>query len=206
MSFGFTWIQFISFDLAWFHLVSFGFIWFHLVSLDFIWFQLNPGISIDFIWFHLTSRDFTGFHVSSLDFTWCPLISFDFTWFLISFGFTWSRLISISFQFVSFDVTWFHFIPFNPTREKGKARGAKGKREGGRGADHRFGAWISLGIQTARARTHDTKRFPGWTHPPTSDISLCMCIYMQAPCGALVWAVKLWVSAAPWSLVMISGA
>jgi len=30
---------------------------------------------------------------------------------------------------------------------------------------------ISLDIQgRAYARTHDTKRFPGWTHPPTSDV------------------------------------
>ena len=54
-------------------------------------------------------------------------------------------------------------------------------RQKGKGKEHapRFGAWISLGIQTARARTHDTKRFPGWTHPPTSDTYIYIYIYWE---------------------------
>ena len=52
--------------------------------------------------------------------------------------------------------------------KRGKGRGRDpGKREKG------IGNWI-LGLDLtwhpnrARARTHDTNRFPGWTHAPTS--------------------------------------
>ena len=47
--------------------------------------------------------------------------------------------------------------------------GQKGKGKGA--ADARFGAWISLGIQTARARTHDTKRFPGYGGLPKGELT-----------------------------------
>ena len=61
-------------------------------------------------------------------------------------------------------------------REKGRRRPAppatKGKREGD-------GTWISGPDLTrhpnrAHARTHDTKRFPGWTHPPNLPYTYCV--------------------------------
>lgn len=53
---------------------------------------------------------------------------------------------------MSFDFTLFDSIPPGK-RERPMGQKGNGKEAA---ADHRFGAWISLGIQTARARTHDT--------------------------------------------------
>ena len=63
-----------------------------------------------------------------------------------------------------FHFTLFHSIP------QGKRERPVGQKGKGKGTDSTFGAWISLGIQTARARTHDTKRFPGWTHLDSLDL------------------------------------
>ena len=62
----------------------------------------------------------------------------------------------------------------NFPREKGKGKAARSKKGKGKGADPRFGPIFTLHPDRAHARSHarhDTKRFPGWTHPPTSDIS-----------------------------------
>ena len=74
---------------------------------------------------------------------------------------------------MSLGFTVFHSIP-QDKRERLVGQKGKGKRA----ADSTSGAWMSLGIQTARPRTHDTKRFPGWTHPPTSDVYAHACIYI----------------------------
>ena len=121
---------------------SLGLTWIHLVSFGFTWIHLE---SFGITWNHLDSRDFTLIYVDFISF---HLVYFDF----------------ILFRLMSLEFTLFHLIP-QGTRER--PVGQKGK---GKGAVSRFGAWISLGIQTARARTHHTKRFPGWNHPPTSDI------------------------------------
>ena len=63
--------------------------------------------------------------------------------------------------------------PIDLSREKGKASEAKGKRET---PEVPFEAHFHL-ASTPRARTHDTKRFPGYggaclkanSLPPTSD-------------------------------------
>ena len=79
--------------------------------------------------------------------------------------FTLISLYLICFHLMSLDFTLLHLIPQG---KRERPVGQKGKGKGTVAAT--FGAWISLGIQTARARTHDTKRFPGWTHTPTSDL------------------------------------
>ena len=61
-----------------------------------------------------------------------------------------------------------------PKNGKGKVRHPK--KEKGKGRKP-FCDPIPLRNQTARthARTHawhDTERFPGWTHPPTSDLTI----------------------------------
>jgi hypothetical protein len=121
----------------------------------------------------VTSPGLTWTHLISLGFTWTHLISLDLTWIhLDSLDLIWIPLIS----FISREKE--HLISQGkrerPVGQKGKGKGAAAA------ADHGFGAGISLGIQTARARTHDTKRFPGWTHPPTSDIYIYIFIYLKS--------------------------
>ena len=122
---------------------SLGLTWIHLVSFGFTWIHLE---SLGITWNHLDSLDPTLIY---LDFILVHVIYFDF----------------IVFHLMSLEFTLFHLIP------QGKRERPVGQKGKGKGAVARFGACISLGIQTARARTHDTKRFPGWTHPPTSDHS-----------------------------------
>ena len=74
---------------------------------------------------------------------------------------------------MSLDFTLFHPIP------QGKRERPVGTKGKGKGTGYRIGAWISLGIQTVRARTHDTKRFPGWTHTPTSDLHATVHVRVQ---------------------------
>jgi hypothetical protein len=73
----------------------------------------------------------------------------------------------MSLQLISFDVTRLHFIPFNPTREHGKARATKGKKGGGCGTRN----WVlALTRDTDREPTHARhETISGWTQPPTSD-------------------------------------
>ena len=76
---------------------------------------------------------------------------------------------------VSLGFTWI----IASSQGKGKPGGRKGKREHlvgekgkGKGADPEFGPISTLQPDCAHARTNErneTKRFPGWTHPPTSD-------------------------------------
>ena len=61
---------------------------------------------------------------------------------------------------------------------KGKRRrDQKGKGKGAEEEDHFF-CRIRPDIRhRAHARTHarhETKRFPGWTHPPTSDLEIIL--------------------------------
>ena len=98
-------------------------------------------------WTHLVSLGLTWTHLASLGLTWTPLDSLSFTW---------SHLVSLGLTLVCFS-----------TREKGKARGGKGK---GKAAGLSFDLDLTRQRHRAYARTHDTKRFPGWTHPPTSHI------------------------------------
>ena len=58
-------------------------------------------------------------------------------------------------------------------REKGKPKKTKREKVGNL-------LWFRIPLANQTARTHalhDTKRFPGWTHPPTSD--LCFQCYMH---------------------------
>ena len=59
------------------------------------------------------------------------------------------------------------------TREKGKLGGSKGKRENSLPS---FELEFHL-ASIPRARTNETKRFPGRSHPPTSDVTY---IYMHS--------------------------
>ena len=86
------------------------------------------------------------------------------------------RFTSISlwlhFEFTSivlrshFDFTWVKWKTHCHTREKGKLGGAKGKREK---TPVSFELEFHLATRP-RARTNETKRFPGRSHPPTSDV------------------------------------
>ena len=72
------------------------------------------------------------------------------------------------------------------TREKGKLSGPKGKREN---SLPRFGLEFHLATRP-RARTNETKRFPGRSHPPTSD----PCIHVKFP--------MMWSTRSLWRLIM----
>ena len=86
-------------------------------------------------------------------------------------------------------VIWDNFliflVPISPTRigqeawgvgGKGRGKAPPPKRERGQGkVGPTFWIRIPLGNQTRsrhpRTKRHETKRFPCWTHPPTSDSS-----------------------------------
>ena len=126
--------------------------------------------SLGFTWFHLVSLGFTCSHVVSLGFTWFHLVSLGITWYhlvslgshLDSLGLTWTHLTHSG----SLGLTWIHLDSLDsldPPREKGKPAGGKGKREKAR--NEISGLDLTRHTVCARA-TNETKRFPGWTHPP----------------------------------------
>jgi hypothetical protein len=85
-----------------------------------------------------------------------------------------SDSLQFHFEFTSivlrshFDFTWGKGKTPCHTREKGKLGGAKGKREK---TPVSFELEFHLATRP-RARTNETKRFPGRSHPPTSDIRI----------------------------------
>ena len=146
------------------HLDAFGFALFRLVSLGFTGVHLDSfGLS----WIQLGSLGCIGITLDSLGFIWVHFDSCGFTWIhLNSLGFALIRLDSLVFTRVHLELLGF-------TWEKGKLREPKGKRESPasqKGKRENAGTQnltrISLGKGTARTHArHETKRFPGWTHP-----------------------------------------
>ena len=131
---------------------------------------LSFGLVFRITWFHFVSLGLSRAH---LGLTWTHLESLGLIWACLihlvslsstcdhffSLGFTWARWVWLS---------WIHLGSLDHAWDKGKGPGSK------------FGAQISLGNVCARA-TNAKRRFPGWTHPPTSDITylptyICMCI------------------------------
>ena len=172
VSLGFTWFHLVSCDSLGFnrfHLDSLGRTWSLLVSLGFTWFHLaslGPTLShlvpLGLIWSHLVSLGLTRSHSVSLGLAWSHLVSFGLTWtHLVSLGLTWSHLVS-----------------------QGKRENLPSRRGKGKGAPPQFHPISTLQPDRAHARTNErneTKRFPGWTHPPTSDLlkykyaHMCIC-------------------------------
>ena len=119
---------------------------------------------------HLDSLGFTRTHLVSLGFTWSHQVSHGLTWFhvdspgliwfhWVSLGLTWPRLVSLG-------LNWTHMIPTGK-REKPECLKGKGKPPLGH-----FEPVPTLHPERAHARTNRNRnRFPGWTHPPTSDLS-----------------------------------
>ena len=123
--------------------------------------RLHFDFTSDSLRFHI---DFTS---SSLRF------HFHFTLISIRLHFDlFSDSLQFHFEFTSivlrshFDFTWGKGKTPCHTREKGKLGVTKGKREK---TPVRFELEFHLATRP-RARTNETKRFPGRSHPPTSDI------------------------------------
>ena len=103
------------------------------------------------------------------------VVSLRFIWtHLDSLGPTWIHLDSLGFTRTHLDSLKFTRTHLNSLREKGRAIVPKGKRE-----THRITFEMHFHLASApRARTHDTKRFPGYggaclkanSLPPTSDL------------------------------------
>ena len=116
--------------------------------------------------------------------------SLGFTWpRLDSFGFTWTHSVSLRFHLDSLGLTWIHLESHGLTgislgftcilKGKGKTRcGQKGKgntwraKKGkGKGEPRELHCISTRQTDRAHARTNRNRnRFPGWTHPPTSDL------------------------------------
>ena len=133
----------------WLHMISHGFTWFHFFAFGSTWLHLD---SFGFTWFHLDSTCFTRFHA-------------------VSHGFTSSHL----FYMMAIVCCWYHLTQLELHKENKLTQGKRGNPPGlkgkGKAATLRFSFCIHL-TSTPRARTNErneTKRFPGWTHPPTSD-------------------------------------
>ena len=147
-------------DLTWTHLDSLDLTWLHLDSLDLTRTHL---ISLGFTWIHLISLGLTWIHLISLGLTWTHLISLGLTWFhLDSLGLTWSHLDSL-------DLTWIPLISvISREREHMISQGKReripvtkpAQREKGKGTADDLGSFPPG--NPPRARTHDTKRFPGY--------------------------------------------
>ena len=84
---------------------------------------------------------------------------------VFSLGLTWIPLVQLVFTRSHSDPLGFTWN----TREKGKSPAPK--REKGKAQTLNL-VRLPPYNQTARthAQTNETKRFPGWTHPPTSDV------------------------------------
>jgi hypothetical protein len=215
VSFGFTWIHLDSLGLTWIHLDSLGFTWIHLDSLGLTWIHLD---SLGLTWSHLDSLGFTWTHLDSLGPIWMHFDSFGITWthlhspgftrtLLGSLGLTWIHLDSLGFTRTHSESLGLARPHWNSLREKGKA--IRGKRER-QMLRMRFEMHFHL-ASAPRARTHDTKRFPGYggaclkanSLPPTSDI-----IYHPMSCSKPRCA--LWLQRSngvfPWLLVRFTEA
>ena len=59
-----------------------------------------------------------------------------------------------------------HFIHFIHFTHKGKGKARRSKRERGEGWQALLRSNFTRQPDCANARTNETKRFPGWTHPP----------------------------------------
>ena len=112
--------------------------------------------------------------MDSLGLTWTHLDSLGLTWtHLVSLGLTWTHLDSLG-------LTWTHLDSPGLTRShKGKGKTSLGQKGKGKARNREFHLILTRRPDRAHARTHarhDTKRFPGWTHPPpTSDSCLYVC-------------------------------
>ena len=133
-------------------MISHGFTWFHFFAFGSTWLHLD---SFGFTWFHLDSICFTRFHAAS-------------------HGFTSSHL----FYMVAIVCCWSHLTQLELHKENKLTQGKRGIPQWlqgkGKAATSRFSFCIHL-TSTPHARTHErneTKRFPGWTRPPTSDFGL----------------------------------
>ena len=182
VSLGFTWSHLVSLGITWFHLLSLGltwFTWFHVVSLAVTCFHM---VSFGFTWSHLVSLGLTWYHLVSLGTTWSHLVSHGFAWtHLVSYGFTWSHLVSPGVHMASLGPAR---CPLRLTEGKGREI-CEGKRENsvrqkGKGKGHHITFTLDLTRHTGskaapracvRARTNETKRFPGWTHSPNLRFS-----------------------------------
>ena len=131
-----------------------GLTWSHLASLGFTWIHLDSLGLLGLTWTHLDSLGLTWIHLDSLGFTWNHLDSLDFT--LIYFDF-------IVFHLMSLEFTLFHLIP------QGKRERPVGQKGKGRGPRPDLGPGSHKATKP-HARTHDTKRFPGWSHSPQPPI------------------------------------
>jgi len=140
----------------------------------------------------MVSLGFTRFHLDSLGRTWSLLGSLGFTWLhvvplglisfhLVSFALTWFHLVSLGLTRFHSDVlglTWFHLVSLGLTwshKGKGKRENIPSTKGKGKGATPEFHPISTLQPDQALARTNErneTKRFPGWTHPPTSDLHI----------------------------------
>ena len=124
--------------------------------------MLPHSVSLGLTWphsRHLVSFGDTKSRVASFVFTCTHLGSCGFTWsHLVSLGLTWPRLVSLG-------LNWTHMFPIGkretPARQKRK----------GKPADGNLKPVLTLHPERAHARTNRNRnRFPGWTHPPTSDM------------------------------------
>jgi len=147
----------VSLGFTRFHLDSLGRTWSLLVSLISTWLHLVP---LCLVWFHLVSSGLTWYHSVSLGFTRFRLVLFGFIWFhLDSLAPTWTHLLPLG-------LTWSHLV------SQGKGKTSRSQKEKGRVQTHIFVRFPPYN-QTTRthARTNETKRFPGWTHPETCDVT-----------------------------------
>ena len=137
--------------------------------------------SLGFTCIHLDSLGLTWIHLDSLGLTWIHFDSLGFTWTHLHFTWThWDHLNSLGFTRTHWELTLTHLDSLGLTcihldslrshQEKGKSSETKpGQKRKGKSSAYDF-TEISPGLpHRAYARTNETKRFPGWTHPPTSD-------------------------------------
>ena len=150
---GFTCIDLVSLRFTWSHLVPHGLAWSHFDSLGLIWFHVaSLGLTLTFS----VSFEPTWSHLVLLGLTWLRLVSRGLTWFhWVSLGLAWSHLDSLGFPGFP------RAQERNPCRQKGKGKTPSGNLE----------PVPTLHPERAHARTNGNRnRFPGWTHPPTSDV------------------------------------